>query len=171
MNTLENILNNINEKTIDISIFNKYSDFDYKSKELLNIDLEFLTKNIYNISLITPKITRLSQKEFRKELLKKYGKCLISDNTCLDELEACHLVEVKYDGDYKINNGIILEANFHKTFDRNIWCINPYTKMIEVKKGTNSSINQYTNKILDIDDDIMENLIKRYEKFKLVSPE
>ena len=171
MNTLENILNNINdknEKTIDISIFNKYSDFDYKSKELLNIDLEFLTKNIYNISLITQKITRLSQKEFRKELLKKYGKCLISNNTCIDELEACHLVEVKDDGDYNINNGIILEANFHKTFDRNIWCINPYTKMIEVKNGTNSSINKYMNKILDIDDDIMDNLIKRYQKFNLV---
>jgi len=164
---LENILNNHTNNVINISVFNDYKKFNYDSKELLEIDLDFLTKNIYDITLSEPKVARLSQKDFRKELLKKYGKCIVSDNTCYDELEACHLIEVKDDGNYDINNGIILEANLHKTFDKNIWCINPYTKMIEVKTNSNSSINKYKNKILDIDDDIFLNLEERYKKFNI----
>ena len=163
---LENILNNNTNNVIDISIFNDYKKFNYDSKELLNIDLEFLTKNIFDIKLSEPKIARPSQKDFRKELLKKYGKCIVSDNTCYDELEACHLIEVKDGGNYDINNGIILEANLHKTFDKNIWCINPYTKMIEVKTSSNSSINKYINKIIELDEDIIYNLEQRYKKFR-----
>lgn len=55
--------------------------------ELINIDLEFLASNIYNITLIESKKIRLSQEEFRKQLLDKYNKCLITGNDCLYELE------------------------------------------------------------------------------------
>jgi len=35
---------------------------------------------------------RLSQKEFKKELLKIFNKCIITNEDCIDELEACHFV-------------------------------------------------------------------------------
>jgi len=164
MYTLENILENNIDKTINLNIFNDYKKFGYDSKELLYIDLEFLASNIYDIVLVEPSKVRLNQQQFRSELLNKYSKCIISGNTCFDELEACHIVEVKDGGDYYLSNGIILEANLHKTFDKYLWCINPFTKMIEVKNGFNSSINKY-NQIINIDDNIIDNLIIRYRKF------
>jgi len=166
MNTLENILDNNTDKTLNLSLFDDYTNFGYNLKELLYIDLDFLASNIYDVTLIEPSKVRLCQKEFRDELINKYKKCIISGNMCLDELEACHLVEVKDGGDYYIDNGIILEANLHKTFDKYLWCINPYTKKIEVKEGISSSINKYKDQIIDFDDDITDNLIKRYEKYK-----
>jgi hypothetical protein len=165
MYQLENILDNNINNTINLSRFNDYNKFGYDSLELLHVDLEFLATNIYNIILIENNKARLSQKEFRTELLNKYGQCIISGNTCYDELEACHLVEVKDSGDYYLDNGILLEANLHKTFDKYLWCINPYTKMIETKDNINSSINKYKNIIIDIDDSIINNLIIRYNKY------
>ena len=165
MYEIESILNKNIDKTINLSIFNDYKKFGYDSKELLYIDLDFLATNIYDIILVDNAKVRLNQKEFRTELLNKYGKCIISDNTYVDELEACHIVEVKDGGDYYINNGIILEANLHKTFDKYLWCINPVTKKVEVKDKTNSSINKYHNIIINIDDSIINNLIIRYNKY------
>jgi hypothetical protein len=164
MYTLEDTLNN--NKIININYFNNFKDFGYETKNLLMIDLEFLVENIYNdVKIIDNKNIRLSQGEFRNELLDKYGKCLITDNECPYELEACHLVEVKDGGDYFIENGIILEANLHNTFDKYLWCINPYTKKIEIKENHFSSINKYNNKEINIDNNILENLIIRYNKF------
>ena len=163
MYSLENILNN--NEIININIFNNYKDFGYESKNLLNIDLEFLVNNVYDVTIIDNKNIRLSQEEFRTQLLEKYGKCLITENTCVYELEACHIIEVKDGGDYYIENGLILEANLHNTFDKYLWCINPYTKKIEIKENHFSSINRYYNKEIDIDDSILENLIIRYNKF------
>jgi predicted restriction endonuclease len=166
---IEDILNKNTNNTINLSIFNDHRKFGYDSKELLYIDLEFLAFNVYNTIIVDNSKIRLNQKEFRSELLNKYGKCIISGNSCVDELEACHLVEVKDGGDYYINNGIILEANLHKTFDKYFWCINPFTKMIEVKDNINSSINKYKNMVIDIDIDnsIIDNLTTRYEKYIL----
>lgn len=164
MCTLENILNN--NKIININYFDNFREFGYDTRKLLNIDLEFLIENIYNdIQIVDNTNIRLSQEEFRNKLLEKYGKCLISNNECYYELEACHIVEVKDNGDYFIENGIILEANLHNTFDKYLWCINPYTKKIEIKENHYSSINKYNNKIIEIDDSILENLIIRYNKF------
>ncbi len=164
MCTLENILNN--NKIINVNYFDNFKEFGYETKNLLNIDLEFLIENIYDdVKIVDDKNIRLSQEDFRNKLLEKYGKCLITNNECLYELEACHLVEVKDGGDYFIENGIILEANLHNTFDKYLWCINPYTKKIEIKENHYSSINKYNNKIIEIDDSILENLIIRYNKY------
>jgi hypothetical protein len=167
MYKMEDILNKNINNTINLNIFNDHKSFGYDTRELLYIDLEFLAYNIYNTIIVDNSKTRLSQTDFRLELLNKYGKCIISDNSCIDELEACHLVELRDGGDYYLNNGIILEANLHKTFDKYLWCINPYTKIIEVKNNINSSINKYKNMFIDFDDSIFNNLVIRYEKYVL----
>jgi hypothetical protein len=163
MLSIENILDNYTQ--IHLSLFDNYSNFGYPSKETLYVDLDFLVNNIYHTTLIDSNNIRLSQEEFRKELLNKYNKCIISDNDCYHELEACHIVEVHNGGDYLINNGIILQANLHNTFDKYLWCINPYTKLIEVKDNHLGSINQYIHKYIDIDDSIIDNLIIRYNEY------
>ena len=44
------------------------------------------------------KTKRLNQEEFRKLLLNKYKKCItaLRNTNCIDELEACHIVEQLY---------------------------------------------------------------------------
>ena len=164
MLNIESILNNYTK--INLSIFDNYTNYGYTSKESLYTDLNFLVNNIYHTILINPNTIRLSQDEFRNTLLNKYTKCIISNNNYFDELEACHIVELHNGGDYLINNGIILEANLHKTFNKYLWCINPYTKLIEVKDNHYSSINNYINKKINVDDIIINNLIIRYNEFK-----
>ncbi len=164
MLNIENILNNYTK--INLSVFDNYSNFGYPSKETLYDDLNFLVDNIYHTKIINSSLIRLSPEEFKNTLLNKYNKCIISDNIYYDELEACQIVEVYNGGDYLINNGFILEANLYKTFVKNLWCINPYTKLIEIKQNHYSSINKYINKLINIDDLILDNLIIRYNEFK-----
>jgi len=168
MNKIDDYLNTYNEKFIDNKIMNAYNYFEYDDEEEYKLDLYFLLNNIYtNIQLGEIKQKRLKQREFRKLLLNKYNICLITQNTCIDELEACHLVEIKDNGSDNINNGIILDKNLHSTFDKNKWCINPDTLMIEIKKEHKGSINKYKNIKLDIklNPILYSNLLYRYEKF------
>lgn len=161
---IENILNNYTK--INLSIFDNYSKYGYPSKETLYDDLYFLVDNIYHTTIIDPCLVRLSPDEFKNTLLNKYNKCIISENNYYDELEACPIVDVYMGGDFMLNNGFILEANLYKTFVKNLWCINPYTKLIEIKEDHYSSINKYINKSINIDKIILDNLIIRYKEFK-----
>jgi predicted restriction endonuclease len=162
---LENYLDDILEKdkTINYNIFNEYNKFDYDNKDLFEIDLKFLLDNIYSeIKIVESKVKRLNQQEFRSELINKYQKCLITDNDCLNELEACHIFELKDTNTginttnntfanttnnnanatnnnananidiNNINNGLLLCSNLHKTFDKYLWTINPDTLEIEI---------------------------------------
>jgi predicted restriction endonuclease len=170
MENLDNYLNTYTEKFIDTKIINAYNYFKYENnqEEIYKIDLYFLLDNIYtNIQLGEISQKRLKQKEFRKLLLNKYNKCLITKNECIQELEACHLVEIKDNGCDNINNGIILDKNLHSTFDKNMWCINPDTLYIEIKKEHKGSIRKYENIKLDIELNpiLYSNLLYRYEKF------
>ena len=157
-------------KTIYKNIYDDYEKFNFLSREAFIIDLNFLLKNIYtdNIFVENSKV-RLSQTEFREQLINKYKNCIISNNDCLDELEACHIIEVKNNGDYNINNGLLLSRNLHVTFDKNLWCINPDTLYIEVAPAHNKgSINKYINtKInLDMNDELYNNLLEKYNNYK-----
>jgi len=77
MNELEEYLltnNTINE--------NNYKQFNYDSYEEFKIDLDFLLSNIYSdiqIINLQTKEQRLNQDTFRKEVIKKYNRCIISN--------------------------------------------------------------------------------------------
>ncbi len=169
MITLEDYLDKYNNQKISKDIYNKYELFDYYSKDIFVEDLDFLLKHVYDIELVDNKKARLNQKEFRNELIKKYdNKCIISNSDCLTELDACHIIEHAEETNYSVSNGLLLKKNLHASFDNNLWCINPNTLTIEIKKDINvGEIKLYeNNKInIDIDNDLYLNLLSKYKLF------
>lgn len=170
-NYLYDILQN-KENIINNDIYNDYKKFNYNNKELFVLHLDFLLNNFYkNIKIKEINISnkRLNQDEFRNLLLNKYKKCIITNNNCIDELEACHIVEFKNGGKCNVNNGFLLERNIHATFDKNVWCINPDTLLIEIKNGIKciGTISKYKNlKInLKLNNELYNNLLIRYNNF------
>ena len=96
------------------------------------------------------------------------GKCVVSNNNSLEELEASHIVEIKDGGDSDLSNGLILEANLHKTFDRYLWTINPDTLIIESNPNNiTNSVKKYIGNKVDIklNPFLYANLKKRYNIF------
>ena len=139
MTKIEDFLDNVSDKELEDSIFSKYKDFDYDDEDIFQIDLDFLLNNIYDIKLVESKRKRLGQQEFRQKVLELYGaKCIISNNDCVAELEACHIIPVSTEEDYSLHNSLLLERNIHSTFDKYLWSINPDTFMIEVKNNCGS---------------------------------
>lgn len=179
MNNILNHLEKINsyDKILYSDIFDLYEYFNYLDSESFKIDLEFVLSTIYNEIKIQNNYgnnKRLSQNEFRKQLLNLYESiCVVSSNSNPDELEAAHIVEVADGGDYELSNGLILEANLHKTFDRYQWTINPDTLKIETKNNIisgnicNGSINKYVGRKINLNMNsfLYSNLKKRYAKF------
>ena len=166
MTKLEDYLDKINNKELEDSIFNKYKDFDYDDENIFQIDLEFLLNNIYNIKLVDTKQKRMGQQEFRQKVLELYGsKCIVSENDCPAELEACHIIPVATEENYSLNNSLLLERNIHSTFDKYLWSINPETFTIEVKDNC-GSIKKYEGNKLNLSDDLKFNLREHYSSFK-----
>lgn len=178
LSELTEYLSNINNKSKSLSkkIMNSYSYFDYPDEYTFKLDLELLVSTVYDdIKIIdVSSEVRLSQSEFRSGLMNLYSsKCIISSNSNSDELEAAHIIGVADGGDYQLSNGLILEANLHKTFDKYQWTINPDTLEIEINPNHNhktGSINKYMGKKINIimDPILYSNLKLRYNKFILM---
>ena len=170
-NYLEEISNDdVGEQKLRSNITNSYRYFGYPNEYSFKIDLELLLETLYNqiILVDTPQKTRLTQNKFRTQLMDLYqSKCVISSNSNPDELEAAHIIEVCDGGNYDISNGLILEANLHKTFDKYQWTINPDTLKIEVREGHSGSITKYMDKkiYLTLNPVLYSNLKYRYDKF------
>ena len=165
---------------INYNILTKYKEFDYNDYDDFIEDFLFLVNHIYKIKITDDVNIRINQEKFRRELIKKYGeKCMITNNTCIDQIEACHIKEYKDDNfDNTVNNGLLLTSNIHNTFDRNKWTINPVTFKVELqpksfanevdKKNYYGDIINYENIIVNlfINQELKDNLQFRYDKFK-----
>lgn len=140
---------------------------EYDDEEIYNDDLNFLLNNVYEKREIGETVKRIQQQEWRKKLINKYKKCVVSGEECEDYLEACHIMEVCDKPNYEIENGIVLTSNLHKQFDKNRWCINPNTLKIEIKKGVMGDIVKYDGKKLDLEMSyyLKYFLEKRYNKY------
>ena len=164
------ISNNCLDKTLSNKFLNSWEYFDYPNYCTFETDVKLLLETIYQeIKLVKDAKIRLGQDEFRSSLIDYYGsKCVITGNQNLTELEAAHVVEVKFNGDFNISNGLLLSANLHKTFDKYEWTINPKTFQIELANSNNpGSINQYVGKKINFNSDpiLWTNLKFRYDKF------
>ena len=146
-----------------------YKYFSYDNEDLYIYHLQFLLENIYSIKVIEYKHKRLNQKEFRKNIIKKFNStCIISNITCIDELTAAHIVPINEDENYDIDNGLLLVENLHKTFDKYIWSINPDSLQIEINPNIDvGSIKRYnSNKVnLQMNDMLYINLKMHYNEF------
>ena len=140
-----------------------WKKFGYKTHKEYKLDLTYLC-DLLNIEINEIKEKRLSQAEFRKEGIKKYEKCIITSFDKV-ECEAAHIVPVKDDGNYTIDNGLLLNRCIHKTFDLYYWSINPDTNCIEVNSKYFTSINEYEGNKIDIKEDLYNNLLQHYKIF------
>ena len=167
---LEEISNVGGEQKLSSNITNSYRYFGYPNESSFKIDLELMLETVYNQIILVdiPQKSRLTQSEFRTQLMDLYQfRCIISSNSNPDELEAAHIIEVCDGGNYDISNGLILEANLHKTFDKYQWTINPDTMEIEVREEHSGSITKYIGKkiYLTLNPVLYSNLKFRYDKF------
>ena len=166
MNDLEEYLltnNTVNE--------NNYKQFNYDSYEEFKIDLDFLLSNIYSdIHIINfqTREQRLDQDTFRKELIKKYNRCVISDSIDI-ECEACHIIPYSICKNFDIDNGLLLSSDLHKTFDKYCWSINPKTLKVEINKNINDcgKIKNYEDTTVNIklNNRLYNNLLYHYNMF------
>ena len=166
MNELEEYLltnNTVNE--------NNYKQFNYDSYEEFKIDLDFLLSNIYSdIHIINfqTREQRLDQDTFRKELIKKYNRCVISDSIDI-ECEACHIIPYSICKNFDIDNGLLLSSDLHKTFDKYCWSINPKTLKVEINKNIKDcgKIKNYEDTTVNIklNNRLYNNLLYHYNMF------
>jgi hypothetical protein len=166
MNELEEYLltnNTVNE--------NNYKQFNYDSYEEFKIDLDFLLSNIYSdIHIINfqTREQRLDQDSFRKELIKKYNRCIISNSIDI-ECEACHIIPYSICKNFDVDNGLLLSSDLHKTFDKYCWSINPKTLKVEINKNIKDcgKIKNYEDTTVNIklNNRLYNNLLYHYDIF------
>ena len=150
---------------------NEIEDF----KLLINLN-DLIKIDSKHDELYCIKKIRISQQTFREGLIDRYKKCIITE-TIKDECEAAHIIAVSdfnkqdYNIDtYDINNGLLLSANLHKTFDKYLWSINPDTFIIEISSLYDcGTITNYNN--ISLADKLSkynyyESLSNHYKKFK-----
>jgi predicted restriction endonuclease len=170
MHKLDKYLCNYTKNYIIKSIIlKKYEDFDYEDEDDMELDLDFLLSVKYKkIKPSETKEERKEQSKFRKELLEIYPVCVVSGYDCDTELDAAHIVPHSDGINYNTDNGLILNTNIHRTFDKYLWSINPETLTVECKNNYNvGSIKNYKNKKLNIklNSKIKKNLEHHYNIF------
>lgn len=154
-------------------LLNDYNNnnYNYDNYDEMSLDLNILLKTKYkNIKQVSNKLKCERKPKFRKEIVKRDRKCIISGAGKLS-CEAAHIKpfnncneEEKYD----IDNGILLESGIHKLFDKYLWSINNNRVIVSKKILQDRSydfINKYHNKKLNLNEKQIENLKAHYRIF------
>jgi predicted restriction endonuclease len=169
MQYLETYLDICDNTAITRNIYDMAGTFNYTDTTLYNQHLNFMLANLYNIKLLDHKIVRLNQQEFKNNLLSKFNyRCCITGETCLAELSAAHIIPVKDENNYDLDNGLLIMENIHRTFDKLYWSINPYTGIIETLSNQNiGSIREYNNRKFTclINNNMKLYLLNHYNRF------
>lgn len=83
---------------------------------------------------------RRGQPEFRKNLLKIYGEsCCISGETCVEVLEAAHIIPYDGEGTNHPENGLLLRSDLHTLFDLNLLSVDPASYRITLASSLKGS--------------------------------
>ena len=91
---------------------------------------------------------RKGQPRFRKNLIELFsGKCVITNCSIIEVLEAAHIVKHSISGINHSSNGLLLRSDIHSLFDTNKIKINPNSFKVEVDDSLkNSNYWQYNGK-------------------------
>lgn len=74
---------------------------------------------------------RPGQAKFREKLLELYGaRCAVSGCSLLDAIDAAHVQGVDGAGEDVVSNGVILRADLHRLFDRDLMAVDPTNGVI-----------------------------------------
>jgi hypothetical protein len=63
------------------------------------------------------RISRPNQARFRKDILQAYGRCIITNVTMPEVLEAAHIKPFRYNGEDTVANGFPMRMDIHLLFD------------------------------------------------------
>ena len=70
--------------------------------------------------------------KFKFNILKRFdGICVVTNTDVIQVLDAAHIIPVANRGSESIENGLLLSASAHRSFDAGLWAINPDTLKIE----------------------------------------
>jgi len=154
------ISNNINKYSTHKLLFllqeNNFDEDEVKLTLFKKFNIPFNKMNITFAEI------RTKQNEYRKALINRFQKCVIS-GLLPEECEAAHIVPYKDELEYDIDNGLLLSANLHKLFDKYIWSIHPETQKIVINWNSDKelSIWDYKGKYIS---NLSENNLKYIKK-------
>jgi hypothetical protein len=167
----------IKEKTNEyINLHNKNNDKIYK-KLLENFSeyedcVNFVMYDIcdYILPRSVEKDIRDRQDFFRKELIFRYGSCIISGKD-ITVCDASHIIphcKCNIKNMYDVNNGLLLAKEIHELFDKKLLIINPNTKKVELDKKilNNNKMKefwQYHNQEIFLNKQTWDNLKLYYD--------
>ena len=134
---------------------NKELVLDFPLRELEQNNFSPFTENEFYIEegkrrIETTITIREGQSKFRKDLMDYYGpRCMITNESLVDVLEAAHIRPYNGQNTNKLENGIILRADIHKLFDKQLIGINPNDLKIHINsKLKNTTYEKYQGKKL-----------------------
>ena len=74
--------------------------------------------------------------QFKFHILQRFeGKCVVTGTDVFQVLDAAHIIPVANKGTESVENGLLLTASAHRSFDAGLWAINPDTLKIETRPG------------------------------------
>lgn len=104
-----------------------------------NVSVEELERDRREFKTIQQAM-RQGQTSFRKGLLAAYdGKCAMTDCSVEEALQAAHIINYHGMQSNGISNGMLLRADVHLLFDRNLLAVNPDDSKIVVSKHLRES--------------------------------
>ena len=123
---------------------------DYEPDDIKTIFLFDFKKKFSNKEkkFMQDERNKFEQQNFRKNLIKRYNNCIVSNLSC-HECEAAHIIPYSISKNFSLNNGLLLQSGLHLLFDKKYWSINPDTFRIEIFVKGNYLINQYNGKVLE----------------------
>lgn len=107
-------------------------------------------------------VKREGQPSFRKALIDKYKQCVVTKCDAEAALEAAHIVPYAGKRSSVLANGLLLRADIHTLFDKNLLKIDPQNLTIVLSEEIqNSEYKKYQGKKLVLVDECREYLAKR----------
>lgn len=72
--------------------------------------------------------------KFKFHIMQRFdGVCVATGTDVFQVLDAAHIIPVANRGTESVENGLLLSASAHRSFDANLWGINPDTLKLETK--------------------------------------
>lgn len=140
-------------KSIPIHFTQFYTRYGFESIEEFKIILDIImwTRNLNWVREVSDRGSE--QDTFRKNLIARDGKCIVSQKNIPRECEGCHIIPYSEGGDFSIDNGLLISSTLHKLFDDFIWSINPSDYTIDIlceDEDVVGSILEYAGKKINV---------------------